>query len=203
MSKKTVYPNTYASTKGGKFQEFKNLKNVHTTSTKTYAETDLIKGKSKSPNRPGTVTVSNFKCGLPTGAVVTKITVYYTHSKVAYNNKYCNIPAPKISLMNGKNVIKFTGSGDKTTKVGKAPTEKAVKNKVSYTSAWSYTIFNTKDFSVRIDYPTNANNDGGYVRLYNVYVELEYKSPDFALKWAGSPDNTGVNGDPYTVTCNS
>ena len=201
MSKKTVYPNTYTSTKGGKFQEFKNLKNVHTTSTKTFAETGLINGKNKSPNRPGTVNVSNFKCSLPTGSVVTKITVYYTHSKVAYNNKYCNIPAPRISLMSGNNVIKFKGSGDKTTKTGKAPTEKAVKNKVSYTSAWSYTIFNTKDFSVRIDYPTNANNDGGYVRLYNVYVELEYKSPDFALKWAGSPDNTGYDGDPYTVTC--
>lgn len=201
MSKKTVYPNTYTSTKGGKFQEFKNLKNVHTTSTKTYAETGLITGKNKSPNRPGTVKVSNFKCGLPTGAVVSKVTVYYTHSKVAYNNKYCNIPAPKISLMSGDTVIKFTGSGDKTTKVGKAPTEKAVKNKVSYTSAWKYTVFNDTNFSVRIDYPTNANNDGGYVRLYNVYVELEYKSPDFALKWAASPDNTGYNGDSYTVTC--
>ena len=105
MTSKTVYPNTYNSATGGKFQPFKNLSNVHTKKTTTYANTELIHGKKDPLNRPGTVTVSNFKCGLPTGSLVTKVTVHYAHSKVAYNGKVCNIPAPEISLMNDTKVI--------------------------------------------------------------------------------------------------
>ena len=199
MTSKTVYPNTYNSTTGGKFQPFKNLSNVHTKKTTTYASTELIHGKKDPFNRPGTVTVSNFKCGLPTGSLVTKVTVYYAHSKVAYNGKVCNIPAPEISLMNDTKVIKYNKTGKATTKTGKAPTTNIVTGSVSFSSGWDWSLFNSTKFGVRINYPTNANNEEGYMRLYYVYVVLEYKAPSYSLKCTGSEGNTGYNGDDYTV----
>lgn len=199
MTSKTSYPNTYNSTTGGKFQPFKNLSNLHSKKTSTYANTELIHGKKDPLNRPGTVTVSNFKCGLPTGSLVTKVTVYYAHSKVAYNGKVCNIPAPSISLMNDTKVIKYNKTGEPTTKTGKAPTTKIVEGKVSFSSGWDWSLFNSNKFGVRVNYPTNANNEEGYMRLYYVYVILEYKSPSYTLKCTGSEGNTGYNGDDYTV----
>ena len=199
MTSKTVYPNSYNSSSGGKFQPFKNLKNLHSKSTSNYANTELVHGKKDPLNRPGTVTVSNFKCSLPTGSLVTKVTVYYAHSKVEYNKKVCNIPAPTISLMNDTKVIKYNKSGGATTKTGKAPTTKIVEGSVSFSSAWDYSLFNSSKFGVRINYPTNANNEEGYMRLYYVYVILEYKQPSYSLKCTGSAGNTGYNGDDYTV----
>ena len=227
MTKKKFYPNTYASSTGGKFQPFKKstLKNLHTKTTTTYAETELIHGKKQPINRPGTVTVSNFKCGLPTGSLVTKVTVYYAHSKVEYNKKVCNIPAPTISLMNGDKVLKYskksnvqninvsdssmeyvdpsvyeiTAVANPMSKKGKAPTTKITTGSITYNSSWDYTLINSDKFGVRVNYPTNANNEEGYMRLYYVYVELEYKAPDYTLKCLGAEGNTGYNGDDYTV----
>ena len=198
---KNLYASLATTTQGGKYQPFKknSLPNLYLKGTSKYAETDLIQGKTKTPNRPGTITLSNFKVGLPTGSRVTKVTVYYTHAKVKSGGKVCNIPAPKISLMNGNSVIKYNKSGKNAIKTVKAPTEKVVKNSISFTSSWDYSLFNSKDFGVKIDYPTNANNDSGFMRVHEVYIVLEYASPSFEVKITPAKGNTGYNGDSYKV----
>ena len=200
-TKTTFFPNSYASSSGSVYQPFKQstLSNLHNKKTDNYAETELVHGKKQPLRRPGAVTVSNFKCNLPTGSIVTKITVHYAHSKVEYNKKVCNIPAPTITIMDGKNSRKWS-TGKPMAKIGKAPTTKIQKYSISYGCNLDYTVFNTKDFGVNINYPTNANNDEGYMRLYYVYVVLEYRSPSFALKATGAIGNTGYNGDDYIVT---
>ena len=201
LTTKTFFPNSYASSSGSVYQPFKQstLSNLHNKKTDNYAETELVHGKKQPLRRPGAVTVSNFKCKLPTGSIVTKITVHYAHSKVEYNKKVCNIPAPTITIMDGKNSRKWS-TGKPMAKIGKAPTTKIQKYSISYGCNLDYTVFNTKDFGVNINYPTNANNDEGYMRLYYVYVVLEYRSPSFALKATGAIGNTGYNGDDYIVT---
>ena len=226
VTTKSFYPNSYNSSTGGVYQPFKNLSNLHSKKTDSFANTELIHGKHQPLRRPGAVTVSNFKCNLPTGSIVTKITVHYAHAKVEYNKKVCNIPAPTISLMNGKNTLKYknkqstvqninvsnsslpyvdpsvyesTAVAVPMSKKGKAPTTKITTRSVSFNSNWDYTLINSKDFGVNINYPTNTNNDEGYMRLYYVYIVLEYRSPSFSLTASSSAGNTGRNGDDFNL----
>lgn len=202
MSTVTKFPQKQVTSSGGKYQPFKqsSLKNIKTKSTKTYAETDgMVHGKKQPVNRPGTLTLSNFKCGLPTGSIVTQIEVFYTHSKTEENKKSCNIPAPTISLMNGDKAFRWSNNTP-MSKTGKAPTTKVVTNSLTFKRTFDGADINSSNFGVRINYPTNANNEEGYLRVYNVYVVVTYRSPSYALKVTGSKlINTGYNGDPYHI----
>lgn len=219
MSSKTCTPNTVGQTSGGKFQTFTDLNNVKTSSN--YAQC-FIHGKSQPLNRPSTITVKNFKSGLPTGALITKITVKYKHSVVAYNNKVCNITAPTISLMKGDKVYRYSGnsvslsptsniftsnyktvSAKEMSKKGQAPTTTAKEESVSFTHNWNYNEINSSDFGVRIDYPTNTNNNEGYVRLYYVKIIVTYKTANFSLKI--QKEGGEYNGDAFTffITCSN
>lgn len=198
ISAVTKYPQKQQTTDGGKFRPFLNLKNLKTKSTKTFANTELVQGKSKPLNRPGTVTVSNFKCGLPTGSLVTKITVHYAHAKVAYNGKVCNVGAPKISLMDGNSIIKNSKKKD-ITHTGQAPTTTIKKYTETFNvGSWDYTKLNSSNFGVRINYPTNSSNDAGYIRLYYVYITVDYREPSFDLKVNGDTKQPH-NYDKYSV----
>ena len=201
MTTKSFYPNSYNSSTGGVYQPFKNLSNLHSKKTDSFANTELIHGKHQPLRRPGAVTVSNFKCGLPTGSLVTKITVVYAHSKVEYNNKVCNIPAPTVTIMNGKNSRKWS-TGKPMAKVGKAPTTKVQESKIVFGTkdlSLDYSVVNDSSFGVNINYPTNTNNDEGYMRLYYVYIVLEYRTPSFSLSAQSSKANTGFNGDDFEL----
>ena len=178
---KTCQPHITDQLRGGHYQTFKKLVNIKTTSG-DYAETNLIDGKTGTLNRPSTVIAKKFKAKIPTGANISKITVEYKHSKADYNSKSPNIGAPKISLYNGDKVLKYS-TGNPMTHKGQAPTNTATKCTTTFNSGWDYNVINSQDFSVRIDYPTNANNNSGYVRLYYVQVKIYYTEADFGLNW--------------------
>lgn len=179
------FPYHAESTDGGHYRPFTNLKNIRTTSTSEYASTDLIHSKKAPLNRPGVVTASNFKIGLQTGSKVNKITVHYAHAKVAYQKKVCNIPAPTITLMNGSKAIK-NKDGKNVEKKGKAPTTDIYKGSVTFNANFDYTTVNASDFGVRINYPTNTNEDSGYMRLYYLYIVVDYRKPSFNLKMSST-----------------
>ena len=222
MASKTVLPSTVDQTSGGKFQTFKNLNNLKKTAD--YAESNTIHGKTKPLNRPATIIVSNFKASIPTGALITKITVKYKHSKVKVNNKDCNVQAPTITLLNGDKPLKYpkkttvqninvSGSSMQyvdpsvyvnnavakiMSKKGKAPTSVAKTESVSFSSSnFDLTTINSKDFKVKVDYPTNANENDGIIRLYYVQVIVTYKESKYSLSMS---QISGVyNGDDYII----
>ena len=82
------YPQTITQTTGGKYAVFNSLANLKNNTTGKHAITKLIKGKSSSPNRPSTVSATNFKLNLPTGARVTSVKVEYRQRLDSYNSKY-------------------------------------------------------------------------------------------------------------------
>ena len=73
------YPQTTSQTTGGKYATFDSLANIKNNASGKYAITKLIKSKSSTPNRPSTISATNFKLNLPTGARVTSIKVEYRH----------------------------------------------------------------------------------------------------------------------------
>ena len=46
---------------------------------------------------------------------------------------------------------------------------------------------NSKDFGVKISYPTNADKDSGYVRLSFIRVTVNYKEPAYTVSWSCNP----------------
>jgi len=194
---KTVTPTETAQTRGGKYQTFKNLDNV-TKLDSTYAETANIGGKSKTLNRPSAVRLFKFKAGLPTGAIITGITVKYKHSKTAASgNKTPNITAPTVTLMNGESAIKYS-NGKNMAHKGKAPTTTATEITNTFKGAWDYNLINNNNFGVRIDYPTNANENEGTVRLYYVKVIITYRPANFTLNLQKVKGQ--YNGDEFEFT---
>lgn len=127
MPTKTFYPRTVTQTTGGKYATFNDL-NVIKASGNGYAQTKLIKSKKNSPNRPSTVTCTDFNMQLPLGCTVTKIVVEYKHMKVESGGKYNNIPAPTVSLLYNGKIISVTEKNSeyagtlKLSKKSKAPT---------------------------------------------------------------------------------
>ena len=77
----TKYAGTISQTTGGKYAQFSNLNNLKNNADNQWATTVTVKGKSGSPNRPSTISLSNFGMGLPTGAEVSKVIVTYRHRK--------------------------------------------------------------------------------------------------------------------------
>ena len=173
MSTKYIYANNITQTNTSQYRTFKDTNKLKGTSG--YAVSNgLIHGKNSTPNRPSTLTFKNFKAGLPTGAEVSKVTVEYKHSKVAYNGKYLNVTAPTITLL---------GVSGKSSK-GAAPPKTAG----SYSKSFKFskplpaTTVNSNDFGVKLDYPKNANSYEGYIRVYYVRLKVEYTVPSYNLK---------------------
>ena len=194
MTTKNILPTAINQTSGGKFQTFKNLNNLKTTAE--YSESNTIHGKTKPLNRPSTITVSNFKAGIPTGALISQITVKYKHLKVKVNNKDCNIPAPTITLLNGDKPLTYS-KGNPLSKKGKAPTSKAVEETVTFNTTFNTDVINSKDFKVKLDYPTNTNENDGIIRLYYIQIIVTYKESKYALTM--SQISGQYNGDDYII----
>lgn len=171
MANKTKYTTNVSQTSGGHYATFSNLNNIKKSSN--YAQSH-VKSKKKTANRPSTITCKTFKLGLPTGALATKVTVYLKHSKVAVSgNKVCNIPAPTIGLYNGSTKL--------TSKKGKAPTTTPTETPITFSKKINYDVINNNNFTVKIDYPTNTNENEGYVRVYYVKIKVTYRTANYSL----------------------
>ena len=189
MATITKYAGTVSQTTGASFRTFSNLNNIKNGTAGSYATSSgVIKGKNSSPNRPSSVTCTNFGFNLPTGAEVSKVVVSYRHRKNKSGSTVCNIPAPTISLVG---VTGFSGKGS-------APTTSFVTSTKSWTtSKISRSVVNSSSFGVKIDYPSNTNSYEGTVSLAFVTVKVEYKVPSYSLGLKRV--SGGYNGESYTV----
>ena len=188
MSTKIIYANHITQTNTSEYRTFKDTNKLK--SNNGYAVSNgLIHGKNSTPNRPSTLSFTNFKANLPTGAEVSKVTVEYRHSKIAYNDKYINIPAPTISLL---------GCGDHKSK-GSAPSKTAESHSKTFkfSKPLKATTVNSNDFGVKINYPANTNTNEGYVRVYYVRLILEYVAPSYTVKVSRGAAN--YNKVPYAL----
>lgn len=190
------YPGTVSQTTGGKYVAFSDLNNIKNSSSGAYAISSLlIKGKKSTPNRPSTVTCTNFNFGLPTGAEPTKVTVELAHRKYtgSTSGKSCNIPAPTISLVGASGISSVKGI---------APTLAFNDNRTktfNVTGKLTRSQVNSTGFGVKINYPTNTNSYDGYMAIGYVRVSVEYKVPSYTVKV--SKVTGGYNGDDYTIEC--
>lgn len=213
MASLTKYAGTVTQVTGGKYCSFSNLNNIKNNDVGSYAVSNvLIQGKSESPNRPSTITCTNFKFNLPVGAEPTKVIVTYRHQKVAgsdYSTKYpkriTNIPAPTISLV-GVNGFSSKAVAPSTDMESHTKTFKAnlkdnnnLDHTVTTNVLLTRAIVNSTSFGVKIDYPTNTNEYNGYMRISFVRITVEYKVSSYNVsikKVVG-----GYNKEDYTIQC--
>ena len=199
MTTKKAYPYTYTQTHGTKECEFGHLERIKNINSSYAQSVGELKGKKATPNKPSKIVLSNWKAGIPTGAMIQKITVYYCHQKIPKKeNQYPNIGAPTIDVLHkGKSIWK---KGKKSPKVmkGKAPTKNKKTEKVTFNVNASVAQINSTDFQVSIDYPTNANTIDGYMRIYYVYVVVTYKPSNFSVSIKKSKG--GYNKEEYRIT---
>ena len=188
------YPGTVSQTTGGKYVSFSDLNNIKNAASGAYAVSSvLIKGKKSTPNRPSTVTCTNFQFNIPVGAEPTKVTVELAHRK--YNGsttgKSCNIGAPTLSLVGVsgissiKGIAPIIGFGDKRSKTFN------VAGKLTRAQV------NSGSFGVKINYPTNTNSYDGYMAIGYVRISLEYKVSSYTVQLRKV--SGGYNGEDYTV----
>ena len=182
MTKITKYCNTITQSSGTHDRDWKNIQNIKNNED-TYAETNTIMAKSKPLRNPATLTLSNFKANLPTGARIQQVIVTYRHSKYASDpKKVCNIGAPTISLMkSATNTVKYK-NGKAVEKKGQAPTTTAKAEAVTFKGDWDWTTFNATDFGVRINYPSNTNEYEGTVRIWFIRVKIVYSVASYGIK---------------------
>ena len=192
MATLTKYAGTVSQTTGGSFVSWSNLANIKNNTTGSYATSNgRIKGKSSSPNRPSTISCTNFSFNLPTGAEVTNVKIEYRHRKEKYNGKVCNVPAPTISLLG---VSGFSGKGS-------APTTTLT----TYTKSFNVTgkvtraQVNSSSFGVKIDYPKNTNSYEGTMTVSYVRVTLSYKVPAYTVSVKKA--DGGYNNEEYAIEC--
>lgn len=193
------FAGTVSQTTGGKYCSFSDLNNIRNSTSGSWAVSSvLIQGKSETPNRPSTISGTNFGFNLPQGAEPTKVIVTYRHQKVAgsdwtsSNKHIMNIPAPTISLR-GTGSNSFSGKGVAPTKADMVTSTKTfnVSGKLTRTQV------NSSSFGFKLDYPTNSNSYNGYMRVSYVKITVEYKKSQYGYyvkKVSG-----GYNEEEYTI----
>ena len=188
MASLTKFAGTISQTAGGSYRTFSNLNNLKNATSGSYATSSAnIKGKSSSPNRPSTITLTNFGFNLPTGAEVSKVTVTYAHRK----SGSLNIPAPTISLVG---VNGFSSKG-----VAPSKTSFITSTKSFTGSALTRNVINSSSFGVKVNYPSNTNKYEGKITISYIKLTVEYKVPGYTLgikKVSG-----GYNEEGYTIEC--
>lgn len=184
--------NRIQQTSGGDYQTFLDLNNLKLTDSSAYAQTELIRAKKKTPNRPALLLLSDFRFNLPTGAVVRNIEVIYNHELVAVNNEVCQIGKPTI-------VIQGVSSGLKaTSQEGHAPSTTGEIFSRNFSCNIGYSVVNSDKFAVQFRYPRNANDYSGYLRIRNIWVKLTYIVPEFGLSLSKTKGQ--YNGDVYELS---
>lgn len=202
MTTKKAYPYTYTQKRGGKFVEFRDLKKIKNINSSYAQSVEVMKGKKVSPNRPSTLTLSNWKAGIPTGSSIQKVTIYYQHQKIPKTEgKYPNIGAPTIDVLyKGKSIVTPPKKAKNDSyKKGKAPTKNQKTEKITFNINCTVAQINSTDFQVMIDYPTNANDTDGYMRIYYVYMVITYKTANFGVSLKKSKG--GYNHEEYDIRC--
>ena len=175
MTKKICYPGSISQYTGNdhKYLKFKNLSNIRSPNNK-YAETaDAIRAKNSSTdNKPSYLVLKNFNAQIPIGSKINSITVEYKHYVTATTTgKYPNIGVSTLQISNIK-------------KKGSAPKSSNTKKSVKYSSSkFTYSNVNSKNFSLRIDYPANANNNTGKLRIEFIRIIIDYTEPSYAYSW--------------------
>lgn len=190
----TKFAGTITQTTGGKYRDFSNLNNLKNKNSGAYATSNgLIRSKKSSPNRPSTISLSNFGFNLPVGAEVTKIIVTFAHRKNKSNGAVCNIGGPMVTLL---------GTGD--NKFGyKKPAPTTSFATIIYnctTSKITRAMVNSSSFGVKIDYPTNSNTNEGTLSIGYVTITVEYKTSSYSV--SVNKVSGGYNNEDYVVQCN-
>ena len=186
MATLTKFPGTVSQTTGGNYRTFSDLTNIKVIGSGLYATSSAnIKGKSSSPNRPSTISCTNFNFNLPTGAEVTKVNVHYNHRK---NVSGLRVGSPTITLL---------GVSGKSVK-GVAPTTSFKQSSHSFTGL-TRTQVNSSSFGVKIDYPANTSTSEGTLSIGYVRIIVEYKVPSYTVGVKRA--SGGYNGEEYAVEC--
>ena len=211
MPTKTIYPHNVTETTGGHYVPFRDIATIKNKNNQ-YAESNTdIEGKSKNNNRPSTLICKDFRCNLPEGSIVNSIKVELHHAKTGESNqKSCNILAPNIRLIyNGHTItgkLKENGASFSYLKKGQAPkmvhdnstsTFNGYQDKKHYELP-NINILNNSTFGVQIEYPTNANEYTGKLRVYWVSITVTYTLSTFTLSMAKAI-TAGPNRKPYRL----
>lgn len=181
------YAGNISQTTGTVYSSFSNLGNLKNGSDGSLATTSNIKGKASNPNRPSTLSFTNFGFNLPTGAEVTKVVVTYRQKK----GGKCSIGAPTISLLGV--------SGFSATGVAPSKTTLTTSSKTFTGSALTRTIINSSSFGVKVNYPKNSGTGTGTISLAFVNIKVEYKIPSYSLNI--TKVTGGYNEEKYTIQC--
>lgn len=198
MASLTKYAGTISQTTGGKYRTFSDLNNLKNNVEGSWANSNgNIKGKSSSPNRPSTLSFTNFGFNLPTGAEVSKIVITYRHKKTGS----LSIGAPTISLLgiggfSSKAVAPKT-SMETHTKSFYADGSKNNNLITPTTNKVTRSTVNSSSFGVKVDYPANTNSSEGTMSISYVRVTVEYVVPSYALTLKKVSE--GYNEESYTV----
>ena len=194
------FAGTVSQTTGGKYCSFSDLNNIRNSTSGSWAVSSvLIQGKSETPNRPSTISGTNFGFNLPQGAEPTKVIVTYRHQKVAgsdwtsSNKHIMNIPAPTISLL-GTGGASFKGKGVAPTKDDMVTSTKTFK----VTGKLTRQQINSKSFGFKLDYPTNSNSYNGYMRVSYVKITVEYKKSQYSFS-VKQVSKESYNKEEFTV----
>ena len=181
------YAGSISQTTGTVYSSFSNLGNLKNGSDGSLATTSDVKGKSTNPNRPSTLSFTNFGFNLPTGAEVTKVIVTYRQKK----GGKCSVGAPTISLLGV--------SGFSATGVAPSKTTLTTSTKTFTGSALTRTIVNSSSFGVKVNYPKNSGTGTGTISLAYVNIKVEYKVPSYSLNI--TKVTGGYNEEKYTLQC--
>ena len=187
MVKITKYANNVSQTTGGNFAEFTVL-NVLTENGAT--STVTIMGANSTPNRPSTVSFTNFALDLPKGADITRVTIEYVDTQITTGD--FNISAPTITLLGVPGVSKKSSSPLKNTTT-------------SHIVRWDRpgidrSTLNSNSFGFKIDYPANTGNGTGSVVLGDVRISVDYTVSEYTLQL--KKVSGGYNQQDYVLEAN-
>lgn len=187
----TAYPTTITQTTGGKYKPFDNLNNLKNIQNTVAKSNGHITGKNGATPRPSTITCTNFKFQIPTGARINQITIDFAQQKLDWlQYKYPNIPAPQVKILGvdftvdnphtvstptknmtkvmysweGKHTIKMANNNNTVTTTYKMPT---------------YNQVNSSNFGVQLNWGENQNQYEGWLQLRYIRIHVHYTAPSF------------------------
>lgn len=192
----TYYPTKVHQGEGGAFRTFKDI-NVIKNMGNGYAESRAdILGKSKSPNRPATITADHFNLNLPEGAILNKVTVRFKHSKTGDSNqKSCNIGAPTVTLMYNSKPITVNTHG------GNLNLTRTLSKKAQAPKMVSDTTTATFDGKVNEEVVTGTyagTSTGGTISNVGITVNQKQKTKKIATYY-DFPSRAKVNSNSFGV----
>ena len=172
-----------SQTTGGNYAEFP----LTSFTTYGFATSATINGKNSTPNRPSTLSFTNFGFEIPNGADITKITVEYFDEQDGDTD--FNIPAPTVTLLS------VNGFSQVSTAPRKGlPTRHLI---VWDNSNLTRSQINSTDFGFKVDYPANLGNGSGTLFFQVVMIKVEYTPSEYSLQLKKA--SGGYNQQDYVL----